>query len=149
MNEFMKLAILEAKDGISNFHGGPFGAVIVKNGNVVGKGHNEVIKNQNPTCHGEMMAINDACKNIKSFDLSDCEIYTTGYPCPMCMGAIMWANIKKVYYGCDLVDAEDIGFRDLKFYNELSENNDFLVELDKAECKEVFNQYKKLEHDNY
>ena len=93
MNKFMKMAINEAKKGINNNHGGPFGAVIVKDGVVVGKGHNQVIKNNDPTCHGEMMAIHKACKKLGTFDLSGCEIYTTGEPCRMCLSAILWANI--------------------------------------------------------
>ena len=98
MNKFMEMAIEEAKLGIVEGHGGPFGCVIVKDGVVVGKGHNEVIKNNDPTCHGEMMAIHDACKNLKTFNLKGCELYTTGEPCPMCFSAILWANIEKVYY---------------------------------------------------
>ena len=99
MDKFMKIAISEARKGISAGHGGPFGCVIVKDGKIVGKGHNEVVKRNDPTCHGEVMAIRDACKNIGSFDLSGCDLYTTAEPCPMCAGAIMWANIKKVWYG--------------------------------------------------
>ena len=96
MNKYMRMAINEARKGIRNQHGGPFGAVIVKDGVVVGKGHNEVLKNNDPTCHGEMMAIHKACKKLKTFDLTGCELYTTGEPCPMCMSAILWANIDKV-----------------------------------------------------
>mgnify|MGYP002520219486 CR=1 FL=1 len=90
----------------------PVGCVIVKDDVVIGKGHNQVVKNNDPTCHGEMMAIHKACKKINSFDLSGCVIYTTGQPCPMCLAAILWANIDKVYYGCNIIDTEDIGFRD-------------------------------------
>ena len=116
VNEFMKVAIQEAKKGIRKGHGGPFGAVIVKDGEIVGRGHNQVVKNNDPTCHGEMMAIHMACKKLNTFDLSGTEIYTTGEPCPMCLAAILWANISKVYYGCNIVDTETIGFRDLAFY---------------------------------
>ena len=117
MNRFMRLAINEAKRGILAGHGGPFGCVIVKDGVIVGKGHNQVIKNQDPTCHGEVMAIHKACKKLGTFDLSGCELYTTGEPCPMCLGAILWANIDKVYFGCNIIDTEKIGFRDNKFYS--------------------------------
>ena len=92
MNEFMKTAIEEAETGIRKGHGGPFGCVIVKDGKIVGKGHNEVIKQQDPTCHGEMMAIHDACKTLGTFDLTGCELYTTASPCPMCLGAILWST---------------------------------------------------------
>ena len=85
---FMREAIKEAYDGIDHKHGGAFGCVIVKDGVIVGKGHNEVIKNNDCTCHGEMVAIRDACKNLDTFDLSGCELYTTAQPCPMCSGAI-------------------------------------------------------------
>ena len=90
MNKFMEMAIEEAKLGIVEGHGGPFGCVIVKDGVVVGKGHNEVIKNNDPTCHGEMMAIHDSCKNLKTFNLKGCELYTTGEPC-LC--------VSRQYYG--------------------------------------------------
>ena len=146
MNKFMRMAIFEAKKGISNHHGGPFGAVVVKDGIVVGKGHNEVLKNNDPTCHGEMMAIHKACKKLKTFDLSGCEIYTTGYPCPMCMSAIMWANIDKIYYGCNVIDTEGIGFRDAKFYEMQREDKmkEFVKEIDREECLKLYSDYKEL-----
>ena len=145
MNPFMKLAIEEAKQGIQNQHGGPFGAVIVKDGKVVGKGHNQVIKNNDPTCHGEVLAIKDACKTLNTFDLSGCEIYTTGYPCPMCFGAILWANIGKIHYGCDVNDTEIIGFRDKKFYEE-QENNikNLTIQVDRDACLALYQEYKNI-----
>ncbi|MDO5330709.1 MAG: nucleoside deaminase [Bacillota bacterium] len=145
---FMLEAIAEARLGINNGHGGPFGAVIVKDGKIVGRGHNQVIKNQDATCHGEMMAIRDASKNLNSFDLSGCEIYTTGYPCPMCMGAILWANIDKVYYGCDVHDTEKIGFRDNAFYEKLSseeEKKSFIKEIGRKECLDLYGEYMKIQ----
>ena len=146
MNKFMRMAILEAKKGISSHHGGPFGAVVVKDGVVVGKGHNEVLKNNDPTCHGEMMAIHKACKKLKTFDLTGCEIYTTGYPCPMCMSAIMWANIDKIYYGCNVIDTEGIGFRDAKFYEMQRKDKmkEFVKEIDREECLKLYSDYKEL-----
>ena len=147
MNKFMALAISEAEKGISNGEGGPFGSVIVKNGQIVGVGHNQVVKNNDPTCHGEMQAIRNACKNLNSFDLSDCEIYTTGEPCPMCLAACMWANIKKVYYGCTIDDNEAIGFRDKRFDTILNVNRkineDFLEQVDREECLKLFEKYSK------
>ena len=146
MNQFMKVAINEARKGIKNGHGGPFGCVIVKDGEIVGKGHNQVIKKQDPTCHGEVMAIHDACKKLGTFDLSGCELYTTGYPCPMCMGAILWANIGKVYYGCNVVDTEDIGFRDQVFYEFTEEKKkEMIIEVDRKACLRLYDQYKKIE----
>ena len=94
------MAIDRALEGIEAGDGGPFGSVIVKDGKVVGVGHNKVVKDNNPTLHGEMVAIADACHNLGTFDLSGCEIYTTGEPCHMCLCACMWANIDKIYYGC-------------------------------------------------
>ncbi len=143
MNKYMKIAIGEARKGIRHGHGGPFGAVIVKDGVVVGKGHNQVVKNNDPTCHGEMMAIHKACKTLGTFDLSGCEIYTTGEPCPMCMAAILWANIEKVYYGCNIVDTEEIGFRDKKFYDmSEEERNAMVVELDRKAVLKLYAEYK-------
>ena len=151
MNKFMRMAIKEAKKGIESHHGGPFGAVIVKDGKVVGKGHNQVLKNNDPTCHGEMMAIHKACKNLKTFDLSGCELYTTGEPCPMCYAAILWANIDKVYYGCTIQDNENIGFRDKKFYEMQKPEfrNKVVKELDREKCLELFEYYNSLEHNLY
>lgn len=150
MNEFMKEAINEAKKGIFDHHGGPFGAVIVKDGKIVGRGHNEVLKNNDPTCHGEIMAIHDASKNLNTFDLSGTEIYTTGEPCPMCMGAILWANIDKVYYGCNIKDTEEIGFRDQKFYEFLSgDKSKFIKEIDREECLKLYEVYKKIKSKKY
>lgn len=151
MNKFMRMAIKEAKKGIESHHGGPFGTVIVKDGKVVGKGHNQVLKNNDPTCHGEIMAIHKACKNLKTFDLSGCELYTTGEPCPMCYAAILWANIDKVYYGCTIQDNENIGFRDKKFY-EMQQpefRNKVVKELDREKCLELFEYYNSLEHNLY
>ena len=147
----MFLAIEEATNGIRNGEGGPFGSVIVKDGKVVGKGHNQVVLNNDATCHGEMQAIRNASKNLGTFDLSGCEIYTTGEPCPMCLGAILWANISKVYYGCNIIDTEDIGFRDNKFYNMTKEEKaEFISELDREECLKLYAEYKSIsEKPNY
>lgn len=139
------MAINEARKGIRAGHGGPFGAVIVKDGVVVGKGHNQVVKNNDPTCHGEVMAIHKACKTLKTFDLSGCELYTTGEPCPMCFAAILWANISKVYYGCNIIDTEDIGFRDKVFYEMTDEKKkEFVTELDRKACLKLYDEYKKI-----
>lgn len=147
MNKYMKMAIKEAQKGIRNGHGGPFGAVIVKNGVVIGKAHNQVVKNNDPTCHGEIMAIHKACKKINSFDLSGCEIYTTGEPCPMCLAAILWANIDKVYYGCNINDTAIIGFRDSVFYDFQNNENakkKFITELDRESCLKLYEEYNSI-----
>lgn len=119
MNEYMKTAIELSEDNLKTNAGGPFGAVVVKDGKIIGRGSNHVLKNNDPTAHAEIMAIRDACKNIKSYDLSGCELYTSCYPCPMCLSAIIWANIKTVYYGNTKEDAANIGFRDDFIYDYL------------------------------
>ena len=151
MNDFMKLAVEEAEKGIASNEGGPFGCVIVKNGEVVGKGHNQVVKNNDPTCHGEMMAIRDACRKTGNFDLSGCELYTTGEPCPMCFGAILWANISKVFYGCNIKDTEKIGFRDRRFYEDSKKiKAELFEEKGREECLELYRKYsQRFEKTNY
>ena len=145
MNKFMKLAIQEAQKGISLGHGGPFGAVIVKDGKVISKGHNHVVANNDPTCHGEVDAIRKACKKLKTFDLTNCEIYTTGYPCPMCFCAILWANIDKVYYGCNTTDTEIIGFRDKEFEESIPARKSKLCEeMDRNECLKLYDEYNAI-----
>ncbi len=146
MNKYIRMAINEARKGIRNGHGGPFGAVIVKDGAVVGKGHNQVLKNNDPTCHGEIMAIHKACKTLGTFDLTGCEIYTTGEPCPMCLAAILWANISRVYYGCNIHDTAIIGFRDSAFYEfqKKEDKSDFLKELDRESCLKLYEEYNNI-----
>ena len=153
MNEFMKIAKELANENLKTNVGGPFGACIVKDGKIIGKGSNHVLANNDPTAHAEVMAIRDACKNINSYDLSDCELYTSCYPCPMCLSAIIWSNIKKVYYGNTKEDAADIGFRDdfiYDFIGNLSENktdNNILelISMDREETIEEFNKFKNKE----
>ena len=120
MNKYMKLAKELAEENLKTNVGGPFGACIVKDGKIIGKGSNHVLGDNDPTAHAEIMAIRDACKNINSYDLSGCELYTSCYPCPMCLSAIIWANIKKVYYGNTKEDADMIGFRDEHIYKYIS-----------------------------
>lgn len=144
MNEFMKIAKELSEDNLITNVGGPFGACVVKDGKIIGKGSNHVLKNNDPTAHAEVMAIRDACKNINSYDLSDCELYTSCYPCPMCLSAIIWSNIKKVYYGNTKEDAENIGFRDKMIYEFLDNKEHNLLDLeciDREETIETFNKY--------
>lgn len=114
----MDKAIEEARKGMKKHHGGPFGAVIIKDDKIFVYDHNTVIKNKDCTCHAEINVIKKASKKLKRFDLSDCEIYTTGKPCKMCEGAINWAKIKKVYYGNSYKDALNMGFDDERGNNE-------------------------------
>jgi len=149
--KYMKLAIEEAYEGIKNKHGGPFGCVIVKDGRVIGKGHNRVLINKDATCHGEMEAIRDASRNIESHDLSGATLYTTAAPCPMCKGAILWSNIEKVYYGCNVDDTDSIGFRDEVFYDKWNDSDDdnYGEELGREDCLELFKDYSCAEHEMY
>lgn len=121
--EFMLAAIAMAEQGLDK-EGGPFGAVIVKDGVLVAKGHNRVTINNDPTAHAEVEVIREACKNLNTFDLSGCEIYTSCEPCPMCLAAIYWARIDKIYYGCTKEDAKDIDFDDSFIYDEISKDID-------------------------
>lgn len=152
MNKYMQMAIEEAREGIHNNHGGPFGSVIVKDGEVVGRGHNKVLLNNDPTCHGEIMAIQDACANLGTYDLSGCELYTTGEPCHMCLCACMWANLDKVFYGATIEDNGMIGFRDDKFdkiFGGRDKLEDFLTMIDRDACLELFEEYNSLNRTIY
>ena len=151
-NKYMQDAIKEAYSGIRAHHGGPFGAVIVKDGKIVGRGHNRVLHDNDPTCHGEVSAIRNACKDLNTYDLAGCDIYTTGEPCPMCLYACMWANIKKIYYGCTIEDNSIIGFRDGEF-DEIGAGRhklkDYLTCIDRDACLELFEEYREMEHTVY
>jgi guanine deaminase len=118
--EFLREAIRLSRENMEQNHGGPFGAVIVKDGQIVGRGWNTVATTNDPTAHGEVNAIRDACANLKTFVLKGCEIYTSCEPCPMCLASIYWARLDRIYYaaGCD--DAEAAGFADGDFYRELA-----------------------------
>lgn len=144
MNKYMDMAKKSAFSGISCGDGGPFGAVIVKDGKVISVSHNEVLASNDPTAHAEVVAIRDACRKLGTYDLSGCVIYSSCEPCPMCLSAIIWANIKEVYYGCDRKDAKDIGFRDDFIYEFLEGKNTAMnVQcIDREECLEVFDKYK-------
>lgn len=118
--EFMARAIELARNGMLGGDGGPFGAVIVRDGRIIGEGNNRVITDNDPTAHGEIVAIRDACRKSTCFSLAGSEIYTTGQPCPMCLGAIHWARIGAIYYGFSIGDAAAIGFDDREFFKQLS-----------------------------
>ena len=146
-NEYMETAIAEARQGIYNGDGGPFGSVIVKDGKIIGQGHNMVLANNDSTCHGEVAAIRNAEQALKTFDLSGAELYTTGEPCPMCLAACMWANIDKVYYGCTIEDNARIGFRDEKFAHifKMDHRPENYEELDRDECLKLFEEYNSIQ----
>ena len=144
MNKYMEIANDLAKENLITNDGGPFGACIVKDDRIIGKGNNKVLKNNDPTAHAEINAIRDACKNINSYDLSGAIIYTSCYPCPMCLSAIIWANIDKVYYANTKEDADRIGFRDEFIYDYIKGNNNDVLKLeciDREETIKVFDEF--------
>ncbi|MGG1675671.1 nucleoside deaminase [Neobacillus sp. NRS-1170] len=117
---FMKMAVDIAYENVITNNGGPFGAVVVKNGQIIGVGRNQVTAKNDPTAHAEIQAIREACKFLDSYQLTDCELYTSCEPCPMCFGAIYWSRLKTIYYGCTKDDAAKIGFDDQFIYDQLA-----------------------------
>ena len=149
MNQYMEIAKELSEENLKTHAGGPFGACIVKDGKIIGRGQNHVLSNNDPTAHAEIVAIREACQNINSYDLSDCELYTSCYPCPMCLSAIIWANIKKVYYGNTKEDAAKIGFRDDYIYNYIKKledksNTDSVLKLECMDRKETIATFNKF-----
>ena len=145
MNGYLEKAIELARNGVENKEGGPFGAVILKNGKIVGVGNNKVLLNNDPTAHAEVIAIRDACKNLGTYDLSNCIIYSTSEPCPMCISSIIWANIKEVYYGTTRSDVDKIGFRDELIYDYFEHKKTDIIKIryiENKECKDLLNEYK-------
>ena len=122
-NEFMKRAIELSIKSVTN-GGGPFGSVIVKGDKIIAEGSNKVTSNNDPTAHGEIVAIREACKKLNNFSLNGCELYSTCEPCPMCLSAIYWARIDKIYYANTREDAKKIDFDDSLIYSEFSKNID-------------------------
>ncbi len=149
MNEILRLAMEQARKTMNENIGGPFGAaVIAANGEILAVTSNSVLRDNDPTAHAEVNAIRAACKKSGSYDLSGCVLYTTAYPCPMCLSAIIWANIKKVYFGCRPEDAEHIGFRDdfmYRFIEDKCKDKSVLdmAELDRDDCLKLFEEYSK------
>jgi guanine deaminase len=143
--KFMKEAIALSRSGCMNNDGGPFGCVIVKGDKIVGRGNNKVTCNNDPTAHAEIVAIRDACKNLNSFQLEDCEIYTSCEPCPMCLGAIYWARPKVVYYANTRQDAANIGFDDSMIYEEMGLEPDKrkipVIALGKDDALKIFEDW--------
>ena len=120
---FMQQAIRLSQSGMQKNEGGPFGCVIVQGDKIIGQGNNQVICTNDPTAHAEIVAIRNACKNLGTYDLVDCELYTSCEPCPMCLAAIYWARLKIIYYGNTSTDAANIGFDDAMIYEEMKVNS--------------------------
>lgn len=154
MNKYMKIVKELSEENLKTNNGGPFGACIVKDDKIIGKGVNHVLKDNDPTAHAEIVAIREACKETNSYDLSDCTLYTSCYPCPMCLSEIIWSNIKVVYYGNTKKDASDIGFRDEVIYNYIRDivytNNEVLnlISIDREDTIKVFDEYLKNKDKN-
>jgi guanine deaminase len=149
--ELMQLAIDEARTTMNLDFGGPFGALIIDDaGKVIAVSSNTVLKDHDPTAHAEINAIRKATKALNTHDLSNCTLYTTAYPCPMCLGAIIWSNIKKVYYGCIESDADKIGFRDDFIYKFIENNrqNKNILELEEQERETCFTLFKEYHEKN-
>lgn len=146
MNEYIKMSVEQALEGIKNNEGGPFGAVIVKDNEVISCCNNRVLVDNDPTAHAEVVAIREACKRLNTYDLLGCIIYSSCEPCPMCLSAIIWANIKEIYYGSSRVDAEGIGFRDKDIYDFFEKHTDLINEKQIKEkcCDELFDSYKNI-----
>ena len=147
MHPFMKIASEEAAAAARNNEGGPFGAVIVRDGEVVARGHNEVLKSNDPTAHAEMVTIRRAAASLGRFDLSDCVLYTSCEPCPMCLSAIYWARIHTVFFGCTKEDAAAIGFDDEAIYEYIRHPEQHQAELrliaqDREECLHNFEEWR-------
>ena len=153
MRNIMKLGIEEARTTMNEGKGGPFGAVITDiEGKVITIASNKVLESHDPTAHAEIMAIREASEILGTHNLENCILYVTGYPCPMCLSAIMWANIKKVYYGTNLEDAEKIGFKDKKIYDYLKNNDNNILNIEQLnydECLELFKEYQRNNKEIY
>ena len=142
---FMRRAIALAEEGMNANAGGPFGAVVVKDDQIIAEGYNQVTSSNDPTAHAEVVAIREACKKLHTFQLSDCIIYTSCEPCPMCLGAIYWTRPKKVFYACNREDAAAIHFDDQFIYDEIdktiAERQIQFVQIAHQEALQVFKQW--------
>ncbi|HWF19058.1 MAG TPA: nucleoside deaminase [Verrucomicrobiae bacterium] len=144
---FMREAIRISVQMMRRGKGGPFGAVVVRKGKIVGKGWNRVTSANDPTAHAEVVAIRDACRRLKTFQLADCELYTSCEPCPMCLSAIYWARLKKIYYANTRKDAAGIDFDDDFIYTEvsrpISERKLVMKQLMRKEALAAFEEWKR------
>ncbi|MVM35425.1 tRNA-specific adenosine deaminase [Spirosoma sp. HMF4905] len=146
---FLREAIQLAREGMTTGKGGPFGAVVVRNGEIVGRGCNQVTSTNDPTAHAEVVAIRDACRNLGTFQLDDCILYASCEPCPMCLGAIYWARPSRIVYGAFHSDAADAGFDDQFIYEELDKPREQrhipMHQLLRDEADMVFKEWVALE----
>ena len=150
--KFMQEAIALSKTGMENNDGGPFGCIVVKGNDIIGRGNNKVLCNNDPTAHAEITAIRDACKNLVSFQLEGCEIYSSCEPCPMCLGAIYWARPAIIYYANTREDATNINFDDSMIYEEMkadiANRKIPMVSLSREKALEIFQQWSNKANKN-
>ncbi len=149
MQKYFDKALELAKLGVKNLEGGPFGAVIVKDNKIIGYGNNKVLKEKDPTAHAEIIAIRDACQRLNTFDLTDCIIYSTSEPCPMCLSAIIWANIKEIYFATNRKKVAEIGFRDDMIYNYLENKEKDILKIHQIEYKKCYELLESYNHEIY
>jgi tRNA(Arg) A34 adenosine deaminase TadA len=144
----MELAYKEALYGMSKKHGGPFGAVIVKDNEVIAKGHNQVLLKQDPTAHAEVVAIRKACKKLNTIDLSGCTLYASAKPCPMCTGVIQWSRIRNVVFSGDYEDTKKLKFDDQNFSDGFDEEDDHWEQIDQDQFEKLIcAAFESCEHD--
>ncbi|MFL5740545.1 MAG: nucleoside deaminase [Flavisolibacter sp.] len=148
--KFLNRAIELSREGMQSGKGGPFGCVIVKDGNIIGEGCNQVIANNDPTAHAEVVAIRKACDSLKNFQLTGCDLYASCEPCPMCLGAIYWARPRRVIYANTKMDAASIGFDDQFIYDEIEKTEErrqiLFIHHPHSTALEVFSDWKKMEN---
>lgn len=148
MNEYFELAAKATVEGMKRQDGGPFGATIVRNGEVIAAMGNTMMRDTDPSAHAEMVVVREACKKLGTMDLSDCEVYATCEPCPMCVGVMMWANIKKVYYSSTRADAAAHGFSDMHLRDYLAgtDQNAFAMEAigPREDCDQLWEVFEAL-----
>jgi len=147
MNEFMRVAYNEALDGVCKKHGGPFGAVLVKDSKIIVKGHNEVLLRHDPTAHAEIVVIRKACKKLSTVDLGGCTLYVTSKPCPMCKGAIQWSRIKDVVFSGDYEDAKKLDFDDLLFSDEFDEEDNHWTQIDQENFVKLIDAFSSCKYE--
>ncbi|WP_207940527.1 hypothetical protein DOK78_001967 [Enterococcus sp. DIV2402] len=148
MNKYFQLATKATLEGMKRGDGGPFGATIVRNGEIVVAVGNTMMRDTDPSAHAEMVAVREACKKLNTMDLSDCEVYATCEPCPMCVGVMMWANIKKVYYSNTREDAAKYGFSDMHLRNYLDGSDKTAFEMEeighREDCDHLWQAFQEL-----
>jgi len=146
--DFLSLSAAEGLRGIRAKHGGPFGAIIVREGKIIGRGHNRVLISNDPTQHAEITAIYQASKKLKRFDLSDCDIYSSTEPCPMCFSAIHWARIRKIVYSTTIADVKRLGFNELAISNrklkQLGKSPVKIFKIENSACSDLLSAWKSM-----